>query len=215
MLIGEYVRFKRAELGLTQEQLAENSGVNRSYLSRLEKGHFKQPSLSVITKLSHAFGVYVEELIRIVDIDAKIIKTEELPPFEDYLRLKYDIPRGHTAFNDLARSLFRIFFAMNRYFPPSETTYEQMMKLDLLSTLIDEQLQRCPRKQRASWQKLEDRVHAIYRKLTDIPFDQIDDKINSILRDFKVLRGDILPEQQEAETKALKERAEKFRKGIR
>ncbi len=37
--LGEAIKHYRGELGLSQAELAERTGLNRSYLSALEQGH--------------------------------------------------------------------------------------------------------------------------------------------------------------------------------
>jgi transcriptional regulator with XRE-family HTH domain len=52
----------RERRGLTQEQLAEKSGVGRSHLARLETGK-QDPTLSTIEKLAKALGVRPARLL--------------------------------------------------------------------------------------------------------------------------------------------------------
>jgi transcriptional regulator with XRE-family HTH domain len=52
----------RERRGLTQEQLAEKSGVSRTYLARLETGR-QDPTLSTLEKLAKALGVKVRRLL--------------------------------------------------------------------------------------------------------------------------------------------------------
>ena len=48
--------------GLTQVELAENTGLSRDYISSLERGITKNPSLDIMKKLSKALDVLVVEL---------------------------------------------------------------------------------------------------------------------------------------------------------
>ena len=52
----------RERRGMTQEQLAEKSGVSRTYLARLETGR-QDPTLSTLEKLAKALKVKVAKLI--------------------------------------------------------------------------------------------------------------------------------------------------------
>ena len=52
----------RKEKGLSQEELALKSGLNRPYLSAIEKGK-RNVSLEVMEKLAGALGVEIGELI--------------------------------------------------------------------------------------------------------------------------------------------------------
>jgi len=54
-------RFRHAK-GISQEDLAYEADVNRTYLSRLEKG-VSYPRLEIIAKLAEALGVEPAELL--------------------------------------------------------------------------------------------------------------------------------------------------------
>jgi transcriptional regulator with XRE-family HTH domain len=57
------LRLERVAKGLTQEELAENSGVGRDTIQKLETG--KRPArLATVKKLADALGVEIEELIK-------------------------------------------------------------------------------------------------------------------------------------------------------
>ena len=57
------LRRLRHEKGLSQDDLAYEAEVSRSYLSQLEKGAF-YASLKIIGKLAEAFGVEPDELLK-------------------------------------------------------------------------------------------------------------------------------------------------------
>jgi transcriptional regulator with XRE-family HTH domain len=59
---GRIVRSLREERELTQERLADASGVTRNYVSEIERG-LKSPSLRVIAGLARALGTRPSELI--------------------------------------------------------------------------------------------------------------------------------------------------------
>ena len=63
---GTAVKFRREELGLTQEELAERAGIHRTYLSDIERGG-RNPSLVHIEKLSIALSLHLSELFQRVD----------------------------------------------------------------------------------------------------------------------------------------------------
>lgn len=52
----------RKEKGLSQEELAERSGLNRPYISGIEQGK-RNVSLEVMEKLAKALGVGIGELV--------------------------------------------------------------------------------------------------------------------------------------------------------
>lgn len=51
---------ERAEL--TQMELAEKAKVGRSHLSRIELGHYEDPSSEILNKLANGFGITPNEL---------------------------------------------------------------------------------------------------------------------------------------------------------
>lgn len=60
--MGERIKFLRRKMNLTQLQLAELVGVNRSLICKLETGN-TIGSLSTLARLATAFGVSVSELL--------------------------------------------------------------------------------------------------------------------------------------------------------
>ncbi len=63
---GDAVRGLREELGLTQEALAEEAAIHRTYLSDIERGT-RNVSLVNIELLANALGVTLSELFRRVE----------------------------------------------------------------------------------------------------------------------------------------------------
>lgn len=61
--LAQNVKALRAELGLSQEQLALDSGIDRTYVSQLER-EIINPSLLVLVKLSLRLGVDVVDLLQ-------------------------------------------------------------------------------------------------------------------------------------------------------
>ena len=64
MQIGEFIRKKRKQAGLTQKDLAEKISISDSSVSRIEKGE-TFPSVRVLSNLSSLFHVSIFELIKI------------------------------------------------------------------------------------------------------------------------------------------------------
>lgn len=60
--LGQKIRQRRIELGLTQEELATNSGLNRSYISEVESGK-RNISLNNIEKIAHALKIPIANLL--------------------------------------------------------------------------------------------------------------------------------------------------------
>lgn len=58
---GRAVREARTAAGLTQEELADRSGLDRSYMGGIERGE-RNPTLSVIEKVAEGLGLSLAEL---------------------------------------------------------------------------------------------------------------------------------------------------------
>jgi y4mF family transcriptional regulator len=54
--VGQAIRVRRKELGITQPHLAEVAGVSTNTLYKLEKGH-GNPTLDVLNKLAEVLGM--------------------------------------------------------------------------------------------------------------------------------------------------------------
>ena len=55
------VRIRRKALGISQEQLAFDANLDRTYVSQIERG-IGNPSLLVLCKLSTVLGINLQEL---------------------------------------------------------------------------------------------------------------------------------------------------------
>ncbi len=62
------IKVERAELDITQQQLAEAVGVSRQTIVAIEKGHFL-PSTLLALKISKFFGKPVETIFILEDTD--------------------------------------------------------------------------------------------------------------------------------------------------
>ncbi len=62
-LFGSTLREVRQERGLSQERLAELTGLSTNFVGEMERG-LKAPELGVIVRLSLALGVSVHDLLR-------------------------------------------------------------------------------------------------------------------------------------------------------
>ncbi len=61
-VLGRNVRTARLRLGLTQDGLAEVSGLHRNYVGGVERGE-RNPTLTVLERLAAALGVAPASLI--------------------------------------------------------------------------------------------------------------------------------------------------------
>lgn len=62
-LVGENTARIRKEKGLTQEALAEKSGLSQQYISGLESGH-RNPTIVTLYELANALGVSHVDLVQ-------------------------------------------------------------------------------------------------------------------------------------------------------
>ncbi|WP_082849829.1 helix-turn-helix transcriptional regulator [Halioglobus sp. HI00S01] len=60
---GQVLRSKRRDRGLSQEQLALRSGLDRTFVSLLERG-LRQPSLTSILLLSKTLGISAADMVQ-------------------------------------------------------------------------------------------------------------------------------------------------------
>ena len=62
VLVGRNLRRLRTASGLTQEALAEKTGISSVYISEIERGR-KNPSVLVLADIAHALGADVRDLL--------------------------------------------------------------------------------------------------------------------------------------------------------
>jgi transcriptional regulator with XRE-family HTH domain len=60
--LGEVLQSTRLKRGLSQEQLAERSGVSVQHIAFIEQGR-RKPQLKTLEKIADALGVRVKDLI--------------------------------------------------------------------------------------------------------------------------------------------------------
>jgi transcriptional regulator with XRE-family HTH domain len=63
-ILGRNLRRIREELGASQEEIAFRAGMNRAYLSDVERGE-RNPTVRVVGKLARALAVEPAELFRL------------------------------------------------------------------------------------------------------------------------------------------------------
>jgi len=90
--LGEYVRQKREEAGLSQRQLAQEAGVSFSNISRLESGFHTNPSPGLLKNIADVLDIDLAELLGYLGI--AVTGTGSL---NDYLRRDYDLPDEGVA----------------------------------------------------------------------------------------------------------------------
>src|ERR1051326_115448 len=83
--LGEYISTRRTALGLSQRQLAAKSGLNHSFITRLESGENVVRTPELLQWLADALSVDVSELLRFVGV------TPGLPEPRAYFRRKLGV----------------------------------------------------------------------------------------------------------------------------
>ena len=70
MQLGGYIRLMRKELGLSVTELAKRANLSQSYLSQIECGDRRNPSLESLKSLAEALGTPVERLESLVESES-------------------------------------------------------------------------------------------------------------------------------------------------
>lgn len=77
--IGERIKTVRKGLHLTQDQLAEKSGLSSNYIGQLERGE-RSPSLKTLSRIARSLGVDADYLVKVPqsDIETKLREIRRL-----------------------------------------------------------------------------------------------------------------------------------------
>lgn len=67
-IIGNNVRKLRNDVGMSQQELADNSNIAKSTVQRIENGTLN-PTILMLDTISRSLGTSVENLIKTVDFD--------------------------------------------------------------------------------------------------------------------------------------------------
>ncbi|KVD94056.1 hypothetical protein WS63_05165 [Burkholderia stagnalis] len=62
-IFGEVLRRHRSARNISQEELAHRAGVDRTFVSRLERG-IRQPTLTTLIGIGQALGISAADLVR-------------------------------------------------------------------------------------------------------------------------------------------------------
>ena len=94
MDIGQRIKAARKAIGLTQDQLAQKSGVATITIRQYETGK-RQPRLEQLQKIADALDVSISYLLGIVDIDGYLLPTAFADPadYEFVKALGFDSPQ--------------------------------------------------------------------------------------------------------------------------
>jgi transcriptional regulator with XRE-family HTH domain len=91
--LGNSIKQRRRELGLSLNHLADTTGLHKSFLSRIESGAVRQPASDSLRRIAAALELPETELYGLLDRRAR----DQLPPLQPYLRAKYDLPDAAIA----------------------------------------------------------------------------------------------------------------------
>jgi transcriptional regulator with XRE-family HTH domain len=86
--LGAFLRQRRLAAGYSSRDVAATAQVDQSWLSRLENGHYEQPSVLHVLKLCRVLDIEPADLFA----EAGLPREHRLPTFSPYLRAKYDLP---------------------------------------------------------------------------------------------------------------------------
>lgn len=84
--LGELLQAARAEIGLSLQQVAEQVGLSKGGISRVEQGEIVKPTLDTLLALSELYGT---DSMRLIEAAGYKLKKPALPDFKPYLRQKY------------------------------------------------------------------------------------------------------------------------------
>lgn len=94
MTIGERIKIRRSEIGLTQQDLADKLGVTKSAICRVERGFEKNLTTDRVKKFADALNCGVGKLMGWED--ANFEETFH----EDSLKIEYEIREIIKNFDD-------------------------------------------------------------------------------------------------------------------
>lgn len=102
--LGDWIRVSRMQQSMSQRELADRSGLSRSYLCDIERGRGAQPSVQTLDKLAAALGVSRMELLRAAGIIEPSPGQERSDRERRFAALFRDLsPKGKDAVERFAR----------------------------------------------------------------------------------------------------------------
>ncbi|NOU83890.1 helix-turn-helix domain-containing protein [Paenibacillus sp. LMG 31459] len=87
--LGNRIRLIRKEKGLSQEQLAEVSGLHTNYIGAIERGE-KNVTVESLEKVSLGLGITMDELFRYID---PMLQKDELTTLVELLNERSESDR--------------------------------------------------------------------------------------------------------------------------
>lgn len=78
MTLGEFIKGRRTQLGLSRNFLANEAGISHTEIMRIETNERKQPSLKVLCSIADALNISQEEMLQV----AGYAPSDNLSPIE-------------------------------------------------------------------------------------------------------------------------------------
>ncbi|VXD25537.1 helix-turn-helix domain-containing protein [Planktothrix paucivesiculata] len=75
-VFGKVLKQRREALNLSQEELAFEAGLHRTYISLLERG-VKSPTLNVLFRLAEALDIPPSQFIQKIEVQLKTLELYE------------------------------------------------------------------------------------------------------------------------------------------
>lgn len=75
-VFGQVLKQRREALNLSQEELAFDAGLHRTYISLLERG-VKSPTLNVLFRLAEALDIPPSQFIQEIEVQLKTLELYE------------------------------------------------------------------------------------------------------------------------------------------
>lgn len=97
MLNGDRILLSRRDLDMNQDALAAAVGVSQGYISGIERGAVKNPTLEVMEKLAGALGV---SLAYLLDLSDDPLGREALP--DDQVLIEVKTPEERRLLSEVA-----------------------------------------------------------------------------------------------------------------
>jgi transcriptional regulator with XRE-family HTH domain len=97
LTLGQVIRNRREELGLSLTDVAAHSALDASYWSKLENDRVKAPAPRTLQAVAQTLNTDTADLYALCGYEV----PERLPDFQPYLRAKYELPPQAVA--DLER----------------------------------------------------------------------------------------------------------------
>lgn len=77
MLLGSIIQSRRRDLHITGPELARRIQVTKGTISQIELGIIKDPSSTVLYKISKTLGLNLEDLIKVVLSDPTAVRVNK------------------------------------------------------------------------------------------------------------------------------------------